>query len=221
MIKSLDDRIADLSAKRQSNSAKTVRDAECAVGVLNEAVRKASLSVGELGARTDLIDDRASALEQRIQKLWMLVGAGVAAAVFAAIVVVALAYWTGARVKATAENEAARLRTAYAEEIAAVREEGEVKLAGLQASFVQQADEVTAQIIDVRTDLAAIIQERETVRQELEHFIALRQRVGIRLVELQGRTVVVVPEGARLRRWRAADLSEVAHLNGRMYRLSD
>ncbi|MEM5478079.1 hypothetical protein [Pacificibacter sp. AS14] len=221
MIKSLDDRIADLNAKRRSNSVTSARDAEFAVGKLDKAVRMASLSVDELGARTDLIDRRASALEQRIRKLWMLVGAGVVATVFASIVVVALAYWSATRIKATAENKAARLRAAYAEEIAAVREEGEVKLAGLQASFAQQTDEVTAQMIDVRADLVAILQERETVRQELEHFIALRKRVGIQLVEFQDSTVVVVPEGARLRRWRAADLSEVAHLNGRMYRLSD
>ena len=64
-------------------------------------------------------------------------------------------------------------------------------------------------------------QERDVVRQELEYFITLRDKVGIELVDFRGRTVVVVPVGARLRRWRAAGLSEVAHLNGRMYRLSD
>ncbi|MDO6589442.1 hypothetical protein DS901_02655 [Loktanella sp. D2R18] len=64
-------------------------------------------------------------------------------------------------------------------------------------------------------------QERDAVQQELEHFITLRDRVGIELVDFRGRTVVVAPEGARLRRWRAAGLSEVAHLNRRMYRLSD
>lgn len=75
-----------------------------------------------------------------------------------------------------------------------------------------------AQIAD---DLAAMSQERDAVRQELENFITLRDRVGIQLLDFRGNTLVVVPESARIRRWQADELSEVAHLNGRMYRLSD
>lgn len=65
MTKDLDDRIADLEAKRRENSFASARDAERVVEELNEAVRQASLSVGGLNARTDLIDERASTLEQR------------------------------------------------------------------------------------------------------------------------------------------------------------
>ena len=71
MTKDLDDRIADLEAKRRENSLATARDAERVVEELNGAVCKASLSVGGLNARTDLIDERASALERRIRQLWV------------------------------------------------------------------------------------------------------------------------------------------------------
>jgi DNA repair exonuclease SbcCD ATPase subunit len=221
MTKDLDDRIADLEAKRRDNSLATARDAERVVEELNEAVRQASVSVGGLNARTDLIDERASTLEGRIRQLWVFVGAGVTAAVIVAVVVVAFAFWTGARVKAAAENEATLLRDRYAAEIVAAREQGEAALADLQSDFVRQSEDAAEQLTEIGADLAAMSEERDVVQQELEHFIMLRDRVGIQLVDFRGRTVVVVPEGARLRRWRAAGLSEVAHLNGRMYRLSD
>ena len=48
MTKDLDDRIADLEAKRRENSLATARDAERVVEELNEAVRQASFSVGGL-----------------------------------------------------------------------------------------------------------------------------------------------------------------------------
>lgn len=221
MTKDLDDRIADLEAKRRENSLATARDAERVVEELNEAVREASFSVGGLNARTDLIDERASALERRIWRLWLSIGAGVIAAVVLAVVVLAFAFWSGARVKAAAENEASLLRERYAAEIADAREQGEAALADLQADLSHQSEVAAEQLTEIGADLASMSEERDVVRQELEHFITLRDRVGIELVDFRGRTVVVVPEGARLRRWRAAGLSEVAHLNGRMYRLSD
>lgn len=221
MTKDLDDRIAALEAKRRENSLATARDAERVVEELNEAVRQASFSVGGLNARTDLIDERASALERRIRQLWLSVGTGVIAAVVLAVVVVAFAFWSGARVKAAAENEASLLRERYAAEIADAREQGEAALADLQADLSHQSEVAAEQLTEIGADLASMSEERDVVRQELEHFITLQDRVGIELVDFRGRTVVVVPEGARLRRWRAAGLSEVAHLNGRMYRLSD
>ena len=66
-----------------------------------------------------------------------------------------------------------------------------------------------------------MIAEREAVRQELEQFVIMRDRVGIKLIEFRGRTVIVVPEGFRLRRWRPAVDTEIAYLSGRLYRLSD
>jgi len=221
MTKDLDNRIADLEARRRENSVATVRDAQQVVGELNEAVRQASFSVGGLNARTDLIDDRTSALEQRIRQLWVFVGAGVAAAVVIAIVVVSFAFWSGARVKTAAENEASLLREMYAVEIASARDEGEAALAGLQSDFARQSEEAAELLTEIGADLAAMLQERDAVRQELENFITLRDRVGIQLLDFRGHTLVVIPEGARIRRWQADDLSEIAHLNGRMYRLTD
>lgn len=221
MTKDLDDRIADLEAKRRENSRATARDAERVVEELNGAVRQASVSIGRLNARTDLIDERTSALERRIRQLWLSVRVGVIAAVVLAIAVVAFAFWSGARVKAAAENEASLLRERYAAEVAVAREKGEAALAELQTDLARQGDVAAEQLTEIGVDLASMSEARDAVRQEIEHFITLRDRVGIELVDFRGRTVVVVPEGKTLRSWRAAGLSEVAHLNGRMYRISD
>ena len=106
-------------------------------------------------------------------------------------------------------------------EVAATRREGEIALAELESNLLRQSEQAAGQLALIGDDLAAMSQERDAVRQELENFITLRDRVGIRLVDFRGHTLVVIPEGARIRRWQADDLSEVAHLNGRMYRLSD
>ncbi|MHA3915203.1 hypothetical protein [Halovulum sp. GXIMD14793] len=221
MTKNLDDRIADLEARRRSNGTAEIDDAGQAVEELKGAVCQASLSVGGLNARTDLIEERAYALEKRLRQIWILTRVGIAAALILALIIVSFAMWSGAKVKAAAENEADLLRATYAAEIEAVREEGETELARIHADLAQKVDATEAKLLEVGAELQNMIEEREAVRQELEHFVTLRERVGIKLVEFRGRTVIVVPEGARLRRWRAAGLSEIAHLNGRMYRLSD
>ncbi len=221
MTKKLDDRIADLEARRRSTSKAAVNDAEQTVEELKGAVRQASLSVGGLNARTDLIEERTRALENRLRRIWRFTCAGIAAALFLSLIIVSFAMWSGAKVKAAAENEADLLRATYAAEIEAVQEEGETELARIHADLAQKVAATEVKILEVGAELQNIIEEREAVRQELEHFVTLRERVGIKLVEFRGRTVIVVPEGARLRRWRAAGLSEIAHLNGRMYRLSD
>lgn len=221
MTNDLDNRIASLEAKRRTNSLATVRDAEQVVGELHEAVRQASFSVLGLNARTDLIDERASALEQRIRQIWVPVGAGVVVSVVTAVLIVAFAFWSAARLKAAAENEASFLLEAMTAEVAASRRDGEMALAELQNDLLHQRDQAAGQLVQIEDDLAAMSQERDAVRQELENFITLRDRVGIQLLDFRGHTLVVIPEGARIRSWQADDLSEIAHLNGRMYRLTD
>ncbi|MGJ8596786.1 hypothetical protein [Sulfitobacter sp.] len=221
MTKDLDSRIASLEAKRRTNSLATARDAEKVVEELHKAVRQASLSVDGLNARTALIDERASALEQRVRRLWVLVFSGVVATLVATIFIAAFIFWSAARIKAAAENEASLIREAYSVEIAASRRAGEAALAELQNNLVRQSEKAAEQLAEIEADLAAMSQDRDVVRQELENFIALRERVGIELLDFRGNTLVVVPEGARIRRWQADDLSEIAHLNGRMYRLLD
>ncbi|MCG7494107.1 hypothetical protein [Thalassobius sp. Cn5-15] len=221
MTKNLDDRIADLEGRRRSTGKAAVNDAGQTVEDLKGAVRQASLSVGGLNARTDLIEERTYALEKRLRRIWLFNCVGVAAALFISLIIASFAIWFGAKEKAAAENEADLLRATYAAEIEAVREEGEAELTRVHADLAQKVGATEAKILDVGAELQNMLEEREAVRQELEHFVTLRERVGIKLVEFRGRTVVVVPEGARLRRWRAAGLSEIAHLNGRMYRLSD
>ena len=94
-------------------------------------------------------------------------------------------------------------------------------LSELESNVLRQSELAAEQLTQIGEDISAMSQERDAVRQELEHFITLRDRVGIQLLDFRGHTLVVIPEGARIRRWQADDLSEVAHLNGRMYRLSD
>lgn len=221
MTKDLDNRIASLEAKRRTNSLATARDAEQVVGELHDAVRQAACSVGGLNARTDLIDERASALEQRIRQIWVLVRAGVVVSIVTAAFVVAFALWSAARLKAAAEIEASLLRETTSAEVAVSRRDGEIALAELESNLLRQSEQSAEQFTQIADDLAAMSQERDAVRQELENFITLRDRVGIQLLDFRGHTLVVIPEGARIRRWQADDLSEIAHLNGRMYRLSD
>jgi hypothetical protein len=221
MTNDLDNRIATLEAKRRTNSLATVRDAEQVVGELHEAVRQASFTVGGLNARTDLIDARAASLERRIRQSWVLVGAGVVVSVVAAAFVFAFAFWSAARVKAAAEIETSLLRETISAEVEASRLDGEMALAELESNLLRQSELAAEQLTQIGEDISAMSQERDAVRQELEHFITLRDRVGIQLLDFRGHTLVVIPEGARIRRWQADDLSEVAHLNGRMYRLSD
>jgi len=221
MTNDLDNRIASFEAKRRTNSLATVRDAEQVVGELHEAVRQASFSVGGLNARTDLIDERASSLELRIRQIWVLVGAGVVVSIVTAAFVVAFAFWSAGRVKAAADIEASFVRETISAEVAATRREGEIALAELESNLLRQSEQAAGQLALIGDDLAAMSQERDAVRQELENFITLRERVGIQLVDFRGHTLVVIPEGSRIRSWQADDLSEIAHLNGRMYRLTD
>ncbi|WP_405402802.1 hypothetical protein, partial [Paracoccus sp. Ld10] len=157
MTKDLDDRIADLEAKRRSNSMATARDAERVVEELNEAVRQASLSVGGLNARTDLIADRAATLERRIRQVWVFAGAGagVAAAIVIAVVVVGFALWSGTRIKSAAENEATLLRDTYSTKIAAARQEGEAELSELQADLGRRREEAAEHLMEIGAELAA------------------------------------------------------------------
>jgi hypothetical protein len=224
MTKDLDDRIADFEAKRREKGRVATLDAghvARTVADLEEAVRQASFSVGGLNARTDEIQERAAKLETRVCRLGFVAVGGVIAACVGALIILATAFWLGAQIKSAAKNEAARLRAAYAIEIATVRQEGEATLDQLYIDLAHRSEAAGQQLTEIGTELAALSEERDAVLLELERFIQLRERVGIQLVEFRGRTVVVVPEGARLRRWRATEELEVAHLNGRMYRLSD
>jgi hypothetical protein len=220
MTNDLDGRIADLAARRREKSVELARDLVRmgeVVAKLDEAVRQASVSLDGLNVRTDLIAQSAAKLERRVRRLVLAVVAGIVTTFGLAALIIAVALWSGARIKAAAENESERLQDVSAFAIATARQEGEVELADLTHQSVDAAQQLT----EIAADLATLSQERDTVRSELEYFVQLQERVGIQLLDFRGRTVVVVPEEARLRRWRAPELSEFTYLNGRMYRLSD
>ena len=224
MTKNLDDRIAGFKAKRREKGKVAAHELERvaqSVAELEDAVRQASFSVGGLTARTDLIGEDAAKLETRVRRLRFVAVSGVAFACVGALLILATALWLGAQIKSAAKSEATRLREVYATEIAAVRKEGDATLDQLRFNLAHQSEQAAQQLTEIGIELTVLSEERDAVKLELEHFVQLRERVGIQLVEFRGRTVVVVPEGARLRRWRATEELEVAHLNGRMYRLSD
>jgi hypothetical protein len=143
MTNDLDNRIASLEAKRRTNSLATARDAEQAVEELHEAVRQASVSVSDLKARTDLVDERSSALEQRIRRIWVRAGAGVVVSILTAAFVVAFAFWSAARLKAAAEIESSLLRETISAEVVASRRDGEMALAELERNLLRQSEQAT------------------------------------------------------------------------------
>ena len=138
MTRNLDDRIADLEARRRSKGTAAIDEVGQAVEELKGAVRQASLRVGGLNARTDLIEELAHALEKRLRRIWVFTSVGIAVALVVAFVIVSFAMWSGARLKAAAENEADLLRETYASEIAVIREEGEAELFRIQADMAQK-----------------------------------------------------------------------------------
>jgi hypothetical protein len=220
MTNDLDGRIADLAARRREKGVEIARDTvrmEEVVAKLAEAVHQASASLDGLNVRTDLIDQSAAKLERRVRRFGLAVVAGIVTTFGLAALILAVALWSGAKIEAAAENESKRLQDVSAFAIAMARQEGEAELADL----THQSEDAAQQFTEIAADLARVSQERDTVRSELEYFVQLQERVGIQLLNFRGRTVVVVPEEARLRRWRAPELSEFTQLNGRMYRLSD
>ncbi|RWR04397.1 hypothetical protein [Paenirhodobacter populi] len=139
----------------------------------------------------------------------------------AAGMILLLAVWGAQEVIGRAEKEADAIRAVNVEELAAAQEEGQRAIAALHERLAAQRSEVERGIETVGMELAGMISDRDAVRAELEKFVTLRDRLGIRLVESQTKPVIVVPEGQEIRSWGAPGLSNLARYNGRMYRVVD
>lgn len=97
--------------------------------------------------------------------------------------------------KQAAAREADTIRAANVQELAAAREEGERAIATLHEQLTGQRTWIERSIETVGVELASLTAERDAARAELERFAALRDRLGIRLIETRTQPVIVVPEG--------------------------
>lgn len=176
----------------------------------------ASLSADHEATRKSLDANRVL-LRRQARWAWGALGG----ACVAAGVILLLAGWAASRLIDGAALEADAIRVANVQELAKAREEGERAIAELHERLAAQRSEVERGIETVGVELAGMLSDRDALRAELEKFIALRNRLGIQLVESQTKPVIVVPEGQEIRRWGAPGLSNLARYNGRMYRVVD
>lgn len=224
MIDDLDSRLASLQYKRLKAGKAGEHEAERLVRVvanLDKSVRETSFSVDGLETRAGVLSGAIESQEKGIRRIRLQIFAIIAVTCTCAALILAAAFWLGAQIKQNAQNEASAIRDTNAVEIAQVRQMGEWALADLQSQISEQQAEIEREVGSVSADLVVLTEDRDTVRAELEQFVALRDRVGLRMLDYRERTIIIVPEGERLRRWRAPELSELTTFNGRMYRLSD
>lgn len=220
----LDNRLASLQQKRLKAGEASEHEAERLVRVVanhDKSVRETSLSLDGLETRVGVLSGAIGFQEKGLRRIRLQIFTIMVVTGTCAALILAVAFWLGAQIKQNAQNEASAIRDTNAGEVAQIQQMGEWALADLKIQISEQRAEIEREIGSVGTELTVLTEDRDTVRAELEQFVALRDRVGFQLVEYRGRTVVVVPDGERLRRWRAPELSNLASFNGRLYRLTD
>lgn len=224
MIDDLDSRLASLQQKRLKAGKAGEHDVERLVRIVadfDKSVQETSLSLDGLEARASILSADLESQAKRLRRIRLHVFAIITTAGICAALILAAAFWLGVRIMQEAQNEAAAIRDTNAVEVTQVRQMGELALADLRTHISEQRAEIEHEIGSMGADLTVLTEDRDTVRVELEQFVALRDRVGFQLLDFRERTIIIVPEGERLRRWRAPELSELTAFNGRMYRLSD
>lgn len=180
-----------------------------------EAVQAAEEIDQRHQALGEQIDANAALLRRQARWAWIALGG----ACLAAALIIALAVWGGVRLIDKAGLEADKIRTANASELLRTREEGQRAIALLHEEQSTQQGEIERRIAVAGVELSELTGERDRLVAELEGFADLRDRLGIQLVETRSRITIVVPEGQEIRPWRAAGLSDLAHYNGRMFRV--
>lgn len=224
MMDDLDSRLASLQQKRLKVGEVVEPESERLAQIiadLDKSVQETSLSVDDLETRAGVLSGTIGFQEKGLRRIRLQVFTIMAVTGICAALILAAAFWLGAQIMQNAQNEASTIRDANAVEIAQVRQMGEWALADLQSQISEQRAEIEREVGSVGADLVVLTEDRDTVRAELAQFVALRDRVGFQMLDYRERTIIVVPEGERLRRWRAPELSELTTFNGRMYRLSD
>lgn len=177
--------------------------------------------IGNFASGTETLAARLDANEALIRRQARRVGRALGVATLAAGLVVLVAIWAGAVLVQSARAEAEVIRAGNLRAVAEARAEGERALAALWDDLAEQRAEAERGIEEIGVELAGLAAERDAVRAELTEFAALRERLGIQLIEGRTQPVIIVPEGREIRLWRAAGLHELARYNGRMYRVVD
>ncbi|KGJ11373.1 hypothetical protein EQ718_08255 [Paracoccus versutus] len=244
MTNDLEARIAELRQRRRAGQEDTEVELDRLKAQLSEHVQgiRAGMddelvdriaefaTVGKLAAKAletaerihrehEALGERITAHGALLRRQARFAWAALGGACLAAGAVLLLVIWTGAALKQAAAREADIIRATNIRELAAARDEGERAIATLHEQLAGQRTWIERSIETVGVELASLTAERDAVRAELEHFAALRDRLGIRLIETRTQPVIVVPEGQEIRLWRAAGLHELARYNGRMYRV--
>ena len=220
----LDSRLASLLKKRLKARNAGEHDVERLARVaadLDKSVREMLISINALETRAGVLSGAIGYQEKGLRQIRLQVFTIMGVTGICTTLILAAAFLLGAQIKQNAQNEASAIRETNAVEVAQVRQRGEWALADLQIQISEKRAEIEHEIGGVGADLAVLTEGRDTVRAELEQFVALRNRVGFQMLDYRERTIIIVPEGERLRRWRAPELSELTTFNGRMYRLSD
>lgn len=178
MSSDLDSRITQLQERRRANDKAT----EVSVSGLEDSVRQASRTLDELNAKTDIISQATHQLEAKLIVLRRTVSVGVALTLVAAIVVIAFALWTGARIRQAAMDQASTIQEQNAVEIEQIRQEGEQEIAATRTEMADQRARVELEVAEAGADLAGMASELQAGRAELQQFIALKERAGFNLL---------------------------------------
>lgn len=217
MKNDLDSRIADLqNRKRVSDAA-----AEKEVRGLEQAIKDAQQLLQSLQEMAIGIQSETTRLDRRLTALRAKVSIGLAMVFAACVIIIALAFWSGAKIRDVAANEATLVRQQNAAEMEKIRQEGQDGIAALRAQMADERNRVEAEVAEAGAELANLSDELAAGRAELQQFIALKERAGFDLFDYRGRTLIVVAEGQEIRSWRAPGLSNFARYNGQIYRIFD
>lgn len=182
-------------------------------------IREAEEAVSPLLETHEALAQAITLEEGRIKRLRLwLWGVGLGVAVIAAAILTVV-LWISHLTVQEAEDEATRIRTENAEAITAARAEGEAALATLTAELESREAALSANLTAMGAELAAIATERDTARADLERLAELRARIGFDLALHHDRAVIVLSEGQTLTPWNAPGFSDLARLNGQMWRV--
>lgn len=195
--------------------------------------RDLNQSCDDIAARIAAFETRAAGLDEdqealslglarerlRLSRLrrWGVLGIG--AIVGAALLVLFVAGVSARGIVRTAQSEAEIIRAQNAAAIEAARQEGEAELAALSEDLAERERALTADIEALGADLAQLTSDRDAARSDLEHFADLRDQIGFDLVRYREDVVIVVPEGETITGWNAPGFSDLARLNGRVFRV--
>lgn len=222
----------DVHRAGETEAARLKQTGEAAHGRITEALsalQDAQRGLDDLRTTQEALTASERRLERLRRSVWL--GAGIAAllllcallgGVWAGAWQIAEGRATATRIVTDARGEAEAIRAAGAEEIANIRTAMGQAIDEARQAAAERYDETVAALDEAGVQLAAVREERDAIRAELERFIELRDRVGFTMAQhFNGKPVIIVPEGKAIQAWGAPGLSELARYNGRMFAVVD